>query len=205
MRPALAVAIAALCLTACGSSSSTSSGASGSGGSSSTTASAANGHSGVDRSKFAACLKSHGVTLPQRPPGSGGYGGGTPPAGANGSGATHRGYFFGGGGAGRGQFANLKFRAAIRACGGGHFTAGRGGHFALHQAAVTKFVACVKQHSFTLPAPNFSGKGPIFPPSIEKNEGFQAAAKACASDLRPAGAPRPGGPPPGSSSSTTGD
>ena len=45
---------------------------------------------------------------------------------------------------------------------------------------MTKFVACVKQHGYNLPAPNFSGKGPIFPATIERNKKFQTAARACA-------------------------
>ncbi len=53
---------------------------------------------------------------------------------------------------------------------------------------MTKFVACVKQHGYNLPTPNFSGKGPIFPAKIQTDKKFQAAARACASDLRPAGA-----------------
>jgi hypothetical protein len=64
-------------------------------------------------------------------------------------------------------------------------------------------VACVKQHGYNLPAPNFSGKGPVFPASISKNAKFQAAAKSCQADLRPAGAPGPGGPPAGSGTGTT--
>ena len=65
---------------------------------------------------------------------------------------------------------------------------GGGRRFTLSHAAVTKFVACVNQHGYKLPTPNFSGKGPIFPVSIEKNAKFQKAARACQADLRPAGA-----------------
>jgi hypothetical protein len=52
----------------------------------------------------------------------------------------------------------------------------------------------VKQHGYNLPAPNFSGKGPIFPATIAGDKKFRAAARTCASDLRPSGA----GAPPGS-------
>ena len=69
--------------------------------------------------------------------------------------------------------------------------------FTPNKAAVTKFTACVKQHGYNLPAPNFSGKGPIFPRNIETNAKFQAAAKSCQHLLIPA---RPGG---GSSSGTS--
>ena len=58
---------------------------------------------------------------------------------------------------------------------------------------MTKFLACVKQHGFNLPTPNFSGKGAIFPAAIAGNKKFQAAARACASDLRaPGGTGAPG-------------
>ena len=76
-------------------------------------------------------------------------------------------------------------RAALQACGGGRFPQRR---FTPNKAAVTKFVACVNTHGYKLPAPNFSGKGPIFPATIERNKKFQTAARACASDLRPASA-----------------
>ena len=43
------------------------------------------------------------------------------------------------------------------------------------------------KHGYKLPKPNTSGNGPIFPKSIESNKKFEAAAKACQSDLRPSG------------------
>jgi len=177
---ALAAAVTIIGLAACGSSSSTSSA------SSSASAAAATGSSAA-RTKLTACLKAHGVTLPTRPAG-------TRPAGAGAYGAPGAGGapggFFGGGGAGaRGRFSNPKFQAAFRACGG---TAFRGGafrrRFTFSHAAVDKFVTCVRQHGYDLPAPNFSGTGPIFPAKIEANAKFQTASRACASDLRPAGA-----------------
>jgi hypothetical protein len=207
---AFTVAVTAICVAACGSSSGTgssssaSSSAAASAGSGSAGGSAASG-SGFDRSKFVSCLKAHGVTLPARPAGAGAGSGGPPSkSSTTGSGTTRR-RFFGGGG---GFAANPKLRAAIQACGG--FRGAGRGRFALNHAAVTKFVACVKQHGYDLPAPNFSGKGPIFPSNIQSNKKFQAASKACASDLRPAGAPGgpggapgAGGPPPGGSSTSS--
>jgi hypothetical protein len=188
----------AVLLAACGSSSNTSTSSASAGGGSSVAASGANS---ATRTKFAACLKAHGVTLPsrpagarRRPPGGGGYGFGG-------------GGFFGGGngapgGPGRAsRFNNPKFRAALQACGGGRFTQRR---FTPNKAAVTKFVACVKQHGYNLPAPNFSGKGSIFPASIARDKKFQAASRACASDLRPAGGAggnAPGGARPGGGAS----
>jgi hypothetical protein len=184
------VLLTAVVLAACGSSSNTSSSATSSG--SSSASAAARGPSSAARSKLVACLKSHGVTLPNRPAGArrrpnGGGEGGAPPGGGGGGG-----FFFGGprrggkGGAGApaGGFNNPKFRAAFQACGAGQLQRRR---FTPNKAAVTKFVACVKQHGYNLPTPNFSGKGPIFPAAISRDKKFQAAARACASDLRPKG------------------
>lgn len=192
------VALALGCLIAACGSASSSSGSSGSGGSSSsTTASAAaagGGASSSQRTKLAACLKQHGVTLPSRPagappsgaPGSGSASGsGT---GTTGTGTTRRRGFFGGGG-----FANNpKLQAAFKACGANFGFRGGGGRFTgrLSHTAVTKYVTCVRQHGYNLPNPNFSGKGPIFPANIQSNAKFQAASRACQSILVP---PRGGG------------
>jgi hypothetical protein len=211
------LAVALVCLAvgslvaACGSASSSSSSSS-----STTTTTASSGAGGggaggagsnfsAQRAKLTACLKSHGVTLPSRPAGAGG----APPAGGAGSGGgtgtgtgtsttpRRRGGFFGAGGAA----ANPKLAAAFKAC-GANFGAG-GGRFRgqISHTAVTKYVTCVRQHGYNLPAPNFSGKGPIFPANIQSNAKFQAASKPCQSLLVPArgGAP-PGG---GTGTSTT--
>jgi hypothetical protein len=190
--------VAAMGVAACGSSSTSSS-------SSSAAASAGGAPNSAARTKLAACLKQHGVTLPARPagartptPGQGGYG--PPPGGGPG--------FFGGGGRGAGtgageRFSNLKTRAAFQACAkaaGLNFRGRRsGGNFRPSQAAIAKFASCVKQHGYTLPKANLSGKGPVYPAKIERNETFRTAARACQSVLRPAGggAGRPGAPPPG--------
>ncbi len=47
------------------------------------------------------------------------------------------------------------------------------------------YVACVRQHGYNLPKPNFSGKGPVFPANIRSNPKFQTASKACQSLLIP--------------------
>jgi hypothetical protein len=188
----LAAAFVAACLAACGSSTSTSS---------STSSAAASGSgasaSSSRRSQLVTCLKAHGVTLPARPAGTR-----RPPSGSQAGGGS----FFGGGGGGGagagGRFANNpKLQAAFQACGGGRGFGGR--RVALNHAAVTKFVACVNQHGYKLPAPNFSGKGSIFPASISKNAKFQTAARACQADLRPAGAPAGGAPPSGGGTGTS--
>ncbi|HEY1712950.1 MAG TPA: hypothetical protein VGG07_08605 [Solirubrobacteraceae bacterium] len=204
------VLVTALVLAACGSSSNTSSG---SGNASSTSASAAaggGGQSSATRTKFVACLKAHGVTLPNRPAGArrhpnGSGEGGGPPAGGAPPGGGGSGFFFGGGngaqGGAAGRLNNPKFQAALKACGGAQFQRRR---FTPNKAAVTKFVACVKQHGYDLPTPNFSGKGPIFPAKIEQDKKFQAAARACASDLRPQGGPGAPGAAGGGSASGSG-
>ena len=176
-------------LAACGSSSNTSSSSASSG---SAASAAAGGANSAARSKFVACLKAHGVTPAHRPTGArrrpgGAYGGGF--GGGGFFGANARPPRPAGGGPGASRFADPKVRAALQACGGGRFTQRR---FTPTKAAVTKFVACVKQHGYNLPAPNFSGKGSIFPAAVARNKKFQAAARACASDLRPMGAPGPG-------------
>jgi hypothetical protein len=172
----LTTAVVAAGVAACGASSTTSTSSAAASGSA---ASGSASGSGSNRSKLVACLNAHGVTLPSRPAGTR-----RPPSG------SAPGFFGGGSGGapGGGGFAsNPKLRAAFQACGGGRGLRGR--RFTLSHAAVTRFVACVKQHGYNLPAPNFSGKGPIFPASIEKNANFQQASRACASDLRPAGTP----------------
>jgi hypothetical protein len=83
-------------------------------------------------------------------------------------------------------------RAAFQACGArlGFGAGGRGFRGRISHTEINNFVTCVKQHGYNLPAPNFSGNGPIFPRSIETNAKFQAASRACAHLLT---APRTGG------------
>jgi len=203
---ALVTLIAGGALTACGSSSSSSNTTSSTTASASASTSgsgsgAAGGPNSARRAQLVSCLKAHGVTLPSRPPGSGpppgssgsGSGGGTGSGSGGGTGTTgtttgpRRGFFGGGG-------ANItpKMRAAFQACGArfGFGAGGRGFRGRISHTAITNFVTCVKQHGYKLPAPNFSGKGPIFPQSIESNSKFQAAAKSCQHLLVPA---RPSG------------
>lgn len=219
-----AVVLVALALAACGSSTNTKS--------STGSSAATSGTAASSRTKLVACLKQHGVTLPSGgfrrrsnsgtgsfggsgagapgggPGAGGGYGGGGLFGSGSGSGAGAAGSGAGPGARG-GFFANPKLRAAFKACGGAtgfrRPTGATAAQFkARREAAVAKFSACVKQHGYTLPKANFSGSGPIFPASIEKNRKFQTAAKACASDLQTA---RPGagaGAPPTGSTSTSG-
>jgi hypothetical protein len=190
----LTAVTAAGVLAACGSSSSTSS--SSSSASAAAGAGAAGAGGAANRAKLVACLKQHGVTLPTRPPGArpagGGTGtapGGTPPTGSGAAGGGRRGFF--GGGAAGGRFSNPKFQAAFKACGAAGGFGRRGG--TPERASITKFVTCVSQHGYTLPKPNFSGKGPVFPAKIETNPKFVSASRACQAQLRPAAGSASGG------------
>jgi hypothetical protein len=176
------VAVAALA-SGCGSSST----------SATTSAAAAGGAGNGGRfAQYRACLQAHGFTLPSRPPGAPrGQGGGGPGGGLFGGG--------GGGGGLRGRFANNPaFQKAAQACG---LPAGglRVRRFQSPQAraALTKFVACVRQHGYSLPAPNFSGNAPVFDRTKVNTSDprFVSATRACQADLaalRPPGGP--GGP-----------
>ena|SRR5947209_6173730 len=119
-----------------------------------------------------------GLNLPQRPLGRGRGGPG----------------LFGGGGGG-GRFQNPQFRAALRKC-GINPPAGRRFNGSMYRQTITKFAACVRQNGYNLPAPNFSGKGPVFDPSkVNRNDPkFMAAARKCQGLLR---FRRPDAPPPG--------
>jgi len=151
-------------------------------------------------SRFAACLKRHGVTLPSgagqgsggfKPPSGGegppsGPGGGGPSGPPGGVGAT--------GGSGPAGFAggNSKFAAALRACGGGGFP-GRGptgsGGLSLssagERAAITNYARCMNTHGVKLPKPNFSGTGSVFGTSVKRSsKTFISANRICQADLR---------------------
>jgi hypothetical protein len=190
----VAAGLAACVVAACGSSSSSSSA------SSSSAASGTNAATAV-RSKFVTCLKAHGVTVPAfRRPGGGAAGCGAPPpgSGTGGAGGTPPpgGFRRGGGGGFFQRFrSNPKMQAAFKACAadlpkggfrGRRFGGGFGGR--PQRAAITKFVTCIRQHGYNLPAPNLSGKGPVFPPKIESNAKFQAASRSCRNLLVPQGA-----------------
>jgi hypothetical protein len=211
-------------LTACGGSSGTSSNAAataasttGSAAGASTSSTATGGSSsqgtaaGAGRRRFGAireCLQKSGVTLPQRSPGSGAPGGGF--QGAGGGPTLPKGV------------TRAQFEAAMKKCGGGNFGArsGRNGgagfrrvNSPVFQAALTKYAACLRQNGIDIPAPNTSGKGPIFnTKGIDTSSAkFSAARLKCRASLtgafrRPQGAAGASGtattaPP----SSTTGD
>jgi hypothetical protein len=145
--------------------------------------------------RFAAmrsCLQKEGITLPQRPAGQ------HPPYGA-----AHRGRFFGGSAPGfarhlpKGVNAE-KFAAAIKKCGGG-FTGAHGRFFDSGRAktALPAFAACMRENGVKLPAPNTSGKGPVFDTKgIDTGSAqFKHAYAKCASKLPGPFGGHGGGPP----------
>jgi len=70
-------------------------------------------------------------------------------------------------------------QAALKAC-GANFGARSRRFRTLARPNIAKYVTCVRQHGYNLPAPNFSGKGPIFPGNIRTNKKFRAASRLCA-------------------------
>lgn len=198
------VVLACLGLTACGGSSGSSSNTAataaasttGSAGGASTGATSTGGSStqgtapGAGRRRFGAireCLQKNGVTLPQRTPGSGAPGGGF--QGAGGGPTLPKGV------------TRSQFEAAMKKCGGGNFGArvGRNGRAGLNspvfQAALTKYAECLRQNGIDIPAPNTSGKGPIFnTKGIDTSSAkFRSATMKCRANLngafrRPQGA-----------------
>ena len=187
-------ALAALLLSACGGSSSTSSSA--------TTAKAASGARGQFGARGAAlrtCLQKNGVTLPKRPAGQHGAPGAGRAAGPLGNSGRASGPQLPKG------VTRAQLQAAFKKCGGGQFTAG-GGRFnsAAGRQRFAKFAACMKADGVTLPAPNTTGKGPIFnTKGIDTNSvKFKAAEAKCAAGLRPNGGGTGAAGSPGGSSST---
>jgi hypothetical protein len=138
------------------------------------------------------CLQKNGITLPKRTPGQ------RRPGGAGG--------FLGGGGAGTGGpqlpkgVTRAQYEAALKKCGGGAF-AGRGTRFnsPAYKAALAKFATCLNQNGVKVPAPNTSGKGPVFDTKgiNTSSAQFKTAESKCRSDLagafRRPGAGGPGG------------
>ncbi len=217
----LVLLLVALGLAACGSSSS---------GSSSTSAAAASasgstgtgakgsgakgpGAKGPNAGRFAAireCLQKNGITLPKRTPGQP-----RPPYGGAG------GFLGGAPGAGGPQLpkgvTRAQYEAAIKKCGGGNFTAGRGARFKspAFKAALMKFATCMRQNGVNVPAPNTSGSGPVFDTKgiDTASAQFKTAEVKCQSDLRGAfqrgpgagGAPGVNGAPAGAAPPSSGE
>lgn len=208
-RPAaialLILLLACIGLAACGGSSTKSStGAAAARASSTAAQSGATGPRGAFAARFAAmreCLAKNGITLPTRPRGT-------------------RGGFLGGAGGGpqlpKGV-SRAQYEAAAKKCGGfparGRFAGGAAARFKspAFKAALTKFAACLRENGVNIPAPNTSGKGPIFNTKgiNTASAKFRSAQSKCRSVLsgalrRPSGAPGSAGAPPPSGESTTG-
>lgn len=194
---ALGTSVACLTLLACGSSSSNTSSsnaaATSTSHSSSTTTTTptttpAPGGPAVGK-RFTAlreCLQKNGIALPKitpgQRPGSGGFlGGGAPqlPRGVT----------------------RTQYEAALKKCGGGargRLGAGRAiqrFNTPAFKQALNKFAACLREHGVQIPAPNTSGKGPIFDTKGLNATGakFKAAQAKCGSVLRSVFQARPGG------------
>ena len=124
------------------------------------------------------CLQKNGVTLPRR---QGGFlGGAQLPAGVS----------------------REQLQAAVKKCGGAPFLgAGRPIRTPGLEQTLTKFAACMRENGVNVPAPNTSGKGPIFNTAgIDTTSAqFRTAESKCRSLLQGSfrrGASG-GGPPPG--------
>jgi hypothetical protein len=87
-----------------------------------------------------------------------------------------------------------QFQEALKKCGGGNF--GRGGRFnsPASKAALTKFVACMRENGVNLPTPNTSGNGPVFNTNgiNTASSTFKSAQAKCQSVLRNAAGSRSG-------------
>lgn len=193
-KPATAVLVlvlASFALAACGGSSSTSSSTTSTASASATTPTTGGQH-GAAGGRFAAireCLKKNGITLPARKPGQRPGGGG-----------------FLGGGAGSALpkgVSKAQYEAAIKKCGGfprGGFAGGAGGagRFDTPAAkqALAKFATCMSENGVKIPAPNTSGKGPVFDTKgiDTASAKFKAADAKCMRQLFGGLRPRPGAP-----------
>jgi hypothetical protein len=196
----LAVVAIAVTLAACGGSSSKT-GSANSATNSANTTTQANGRRSGRFAALRACLQKEGITLPSAPSGR--------PAGPGGGGGL-----LGGGGGGFKAPAGVsqsKFQEALKKCGAGAFRGGRRVNTAAARAALTKFAQCMRENGVNLPAPNTSGKGPVFNSKglNTSSAAFKAAESKCRSDLRGTfggrGGPRGGAPPNGAAGGPPGE
>lgn len=184
IRPAVALAVLGACCTlaACGSSASsaTNPASTSSSEASKSTQEASKSPQGGGSSRFTAlrsCLAKQGITLPapsgKRPPGGSRGGGG----------------LLGGGG---GRFrppagvSATQFQEALKKCGGGNVGGAARFNSPTAKAALTKFVACMRENGVNLPTPNTSGNGPVFNTAgiNTASSTFKSAQSKCQSDLQ---------------------
>ncbi len=170
----LLLAVGSLLLVACGGSSTNAATSASADATSSTTGAAPNA-AGPNAGRFTAmreCLQKNGITLPKRtpgqarPPGAGGFlGGGSAPTLPQG-------------------VTRAQYEAAVKKCGGfarGGFGGGTRATSPRFKEALAKFASCMDENGAKLPAPNSSGKGPIFNTTgINTNSAqFKAADAKC--------------------------
>ena len=164
-----AAAAAVVVLAACGSSGATTKSAT------SSASSTQQGTAGAGRfASVRSCLQKEGINLPARK--------GTPGQPGAGNGGGPRGFLKAPEGV-----SQAKFQEALKKCGAGNFRRGgsRNLNSATARAALATYAACMRESGVNLPAPNTSGKGPVFNTSgiNTSSETFKAAQKKCQSDL----------------------
>jgi len=202
---------ACLMLAACGSSSGSGGSTNSANSKSATTPSNAPGAGSARSTALRECLSKQGITLPSAPAGGNPQSSGSaPPAGTAGQPPS------GGFKLPKGESA-AQLQAALKKCGGGNFPAGGAARFrgAGSSKALAKFSSCMRENGVNLPAPNTSGKGPVFDTKgiNTSSAAFKSAESKCHSDLGPAaggggppsGAPPSGGPPSGGGSPPSGE
>jgi hypothetical protein len=197
IRPAIALSVLGACLTlaACGSSASSSTNTTSTSASASSKSAQAPGSSRF--TALRSCLATQGITLPapsgNRPPAGTGTPGQAGPFGRPGGFQLPKGV------------SRTQFQEALKKCGGGNFAGGGRFNSAASKAALTKFVACMRENGVNLPTPNISGNGPVFNTKDVNTTSstFKSATAKCQSDLRGA-AGGSGGRSSGSSETTAG-
>jgi hypothetical protein len=199
-RPVLALLVLGACLmlAACGSSSGSGGSTNSANSKSATTSSNPPGAGSARSTALRECLQKQGITLPSAPAGGNPQSSGSaPPTGTAGQPPS------GGFKLPKGESA-AQLQAALKKCGGSNFPAGGAARFrgAGSSKALAKFSACMRENGVNLPAPNTSGKGPVFDTKgiNTSSAAFKSAESKCRSDLGAAagggGPPSGGGPPP---------
>ncbi len=177
---AFGIVLVVALLAGCGGSSkssSTSTSASAAGTGTSTSSKGKQGNFAARAAKLRTCLQKNGIKLPERKPGQrGGFGAG---AGGLPSGVSR-----------------AQLQAAFKKCGLAR-RPGQGFNAAASRQRFTAFAACMKSNGINLPAPNTSGKGPIFnTKGVDTSTAkFKAAQVKCAREELAGGGV--GGPGPG--------
>jgi hypothetical protein len=163
------VVLATALLAGCGSSSKTSSASTNASAATTTTGKPA----GLAASRYTAlreCLQKNGIPLPPSTPGQ------APTIRFLGAHSAHL----------PKGVTSAQYQAALKKCGASTFAgAGRRVSSPAFKAALTKFATCLRQNGVNMPAPNTSGKGPIFSAKgvDVRSAKFKAASIKCRGDL----------------------